>query len=162
MSGIHSAVESEESSTANISELVALQRRLDRNVHGHILQALELQSLNDLATFVTTIGGVVAMTLSAAFLGNSISTKWAAISLALVSGVITLVGVLQSVWKPGERAQRHKIWSAKYASLENDCRLAACGLGSKPIESIMAEIALLSDEVDLVPERLWKRAPHGV
>jgi len=138
-------------------ELIAVQARLDRNAHGHIRQALELQHLDNLATFVSTIGGVIAMALSAAFLGEAISSRWAALLLVIVSGLITLVSVMQAIWKPGERARRHKDWSVKFAGLESDCDLALRGTGSKDIGQILAEVGLLSSQVDLVPDRLWGR-----
>ena len=130
---------------------------MDRNVHGHIRHALRLQRLSDLATFVTAIGGVAATTLSAAFLGNALSNRSFGVALAAVGGVITLVSVVQAIWKPGERAKCHKAWSSKYAALENDCRLTMCGEGTKSLSQILDEVAIVSQHVDLVPERLWVR-----
>jgi hypothetical protein len=139
-------------------ELEAVRLRVDRNSHGHIRQALRLQRLNDLATFATAIGGIAAMALSAAFLGNSISDQWAALSLAFVSGIITLISVMQAIWRPGERARRHQDWSLKFSEIENDCRLVQCGVRAKSLEQILAEVELVYEQVDLIPERVWNGA----
>ena len=137
------------------SELEKLQTKFNRNSHGHLTQALRLQYFNNWATFITTIGGIVAMALSAALLGSQNANFWATISIAVVSSIITIVGVMQEVWKFGERSVRHQEWGAKYAALEQDCRLAARGLGIKTLQQIRSDMEETAMQVDLVPENIW-------
>jgi hypothetical protein len=142
-------------------ELEALRVRVDRYARAHIRQALRLGQMNDLATLITVIGGITVLTLSAALFKQTITDHTAATSVMIVSGIITLVSVVQAVWKPGERAIRHKGWSSRYAAIENDCRLALCGRGEKNIAQIMAEVAHILPQIDLVPQHVWERAKRS-
>ena len=121
------------------AEIAALRRRADRNAHGHIAQALRLQTLHDISTFVATIGGAAVMAASAVILGASKPIREIEIALAIIGAVITLVGVWQAVWRPGERSLDHKRWAARFTIIEDDCRQLACGAGSKGLAELLGE-----------------------
>jgi hypothetical protein len=137
------------------TELETLRIRFDRNSHGHLTQALRLQYFNYWATFITTIGGVIAMALGAALLTSADANYCAVVSITVVSSIITLIGVMQAVWKPGERSLRHQGWGARFAALEQDCESTAKGLGSKTLQQIIDDEREISSQVDLVPESIW-------
>lgn len=143
------------------AEIAALRRRADRNAHGHIAQALRLQTLHDISTFVATIGGVAVMAASAVILGASKPIREIEIALAIIGAVITLVGVWQAVWRPGERSLDHKRWAARFTIIEDDCRQLACGAGSKGLAELLGEFAAAADDADLVAERYWRRTGKG-
>ena len=89
------------------------------NTVGHIAQALRLQTLHDISTFVATIGGAAVMAASAVILGASKPIREIEIALAIIGAVITLVGVWQAVWRPGERSLDHKRWAARFTIIED-------------------------------------------
>ena len=145
-------------STTWHGEVQALRRRMDRNAHGHISQALRLKLSNDIATFINTIGGAALMALSAflIFYPNA-PTPAVPIAIEAMSALITLVGVWQAVWQPGARADHHKAWAIEFLAIENECQLMACGESSATLASQVARSVEVTRGADLVPENQWRR-----
>lgn len=143
--------------SARDEEIVASRRRADRNAHGHIAQALRLKLLDDVATFVATIGGAVIMAGGAVILGSDHPQHAIEAAIALGGGLITLVGVWQAVWRPGERSRQHKDWAMRFTQVEDDCRLVLCGESQSTPRDLLASLNDLATDADLVAERLWRR-----
>ncbi len=139
------------------SEIASIRRRADRSAHGHIAQALRLQLLDDIATWITTIGGATMMAIGAALLGSDNPQRLLEVAVATVGGVVTLVSVWQAVWQPGARSRRHKSWAVRFTQIEDECRLLAFGEGSKTIKDLMREILEVQNDADLVAEGFWRR-----
>jgi len=139
-----------------MAEINGVKRRADRNSHGHIAHALRLKLLDDVAKFAASLGGALVLVASAVLLGQAEPSRLAEIAVAILGSVITLIAVWEAVWKPGERARRHKDWAEKFAKIEDDCRLLMAGSGHTNVHTLMKEIQNVASEADLVPERHWR------
>lgn len=142
---------------AECDELESLKRRADKHAHGHIIHALRLQLMDDVATFITAIGGAIIMAASALLLGSENSNKTPEIVVATVASLITLVSVWQAIRQPGLRSKRHQFWGSKFAEIENECRLILSDRSEETVPSLMSRMTALSNEIDLVPERRWRQ-----
>lgn len=139
------------------NEIAAIRRRADRNAHGHIAQALRLKLLDDVATFLSTVGGAAIMGAGALLLNAPQPEREIEIAIAIIGATITLVGVWQAVWQPGRRSQAHKDWAIRFTSIEDDCRLVQCGSSSKNIDDLFEEILEITQQADLVSEFFWRK-----
>jgi hypothetical protein len=138
------------------SAIDGLRLRADRNAHGHIGYALRLQLLDNIATLITAIGGVIVLVAGSMLLVAGAQHALEVVA-AVAGGVITLIGIWQAIWRPGDRSRRHREWSSRYAAVEDACRLALIGNGGQTLETLMAKSNAIFAEADLVPERQWRR-----
>ncbi len=145
-------------------EIAAIRRRADRNAHGHIAHALRLKLADDVATFVATIGGAAVVAASCFLLGTTEPDHRLEGLIAVVGGGITLVGVWQAVWQPGQRARLHKQWANDFTNIEDECRLVLCGQSLQTAADLMVMLQEVNKAADLVAERHWRKdrkAPQG-
>jgi hypothetical protein len=138
-------------------ELEAIRRRADRDAHGHISHALRLQLFDDVATMIAAVGGALIMAVSSWLIGNDGANRSAEIAVALIASTITLVAIWQAIWQPAKRSRNHHAWSTKFLAIEDNCRLGLAGLTPADTPRLMKELLEVFEEVDLIPERRWKR-----
>lgn len=139
-----------------VTELEALAHRMKRNGRKHIKEALRLQAANDLATYGVAIGGGAIMALAAGLALNNRPPELIEFCILLLSSALTLLGIWQAVWKPGERALRHRMWSAQFSALEADCKAAAKNQNLKAFQELTQRALILCSVTDLIPERFWR------
>lgn len=143
--------------TENVTnEIRALQRRADRNAHGHIRHSLRLEVINGACNFLVVIGGIIIMAASALLLGSNEPYKGAEICVAICSAVITLVGVWQVILQPDARSRKHKEWSLKFLIIEDQCRLALAASDNQQIGPLLTQYQQAVEQADFVPQHRWK------
>lgn len=136
----------------------AVERRADRNAHGHIAQALRLKLLDDIATFISAIGGAGIMAGGALILGSENPLRGVEYGIAIVGAVITLVSMWQAIWQPGLRSREHKRWAAKFSALEDACRMAATKQVNSTPADLYRQYSSVCEEADLISEFFWRRS----
>jgi hypothetical protein len=138
------------------SEIAMLQRRADRNAHAHIRHSLRLQSINEACNFIVTIGGIIIMAASALLLGSDEPYRSAELCVAIISAIITLIGVWQVVLQPGERGRKHKEWSVKFLAVEDSCRLALASGKVETLDGLLTTHLMAVEQADFIPQHRWR------
>ena len=133
-------------------------RRLARNARGHLQYALWLKRCDSASTALAVIGSILLLVLSAMLTVAPVPLPEIGFALVAASLVVTLVSILQIIWRPGERSQRHKTWGGEFAALENETKLSLCGHGEADLRKIMADMTAISVGADLVPRHIWRSA----
>ena len=113
--------------------------------------------MDDIATFIVTIGAASILAGSCILIGAPDPWRPLEIVIAMVGGLITMVGVWQAVWQPGQRARLHKQWSTEFTKIEDESRLVQCGESDQSPAELMAKLRDASAAADLVAERQWRR-----
>ena len=144
------------------AEIAAIRRRADRNAHAHIAQALRLKMVDDAATFVAAIGGAAVMGAGALMLGSEAPQRHIEIAIAIGGALITLVGVWQAVWRPGERSRHHKRWAMAFTEIEDECRLVQAGVSDRSARALLNDLLEIATSADLIAEYQWRKTKRSL
>lgn len=138
--------------------LAAIRRRADRKGHAHINFALRLEFFDEVATFCCTVGAGAILALSTYLMGNPDAPRIAEIVVAMLAAVISLIGVWQAVWRPGDRAKRHKAWSGQFFKIKDHCTYSTADGEAPDVVTLLARFQDASADADLIARRIWQRS----
>lgn len=140
------------------ADFAAIRRRADRKGHAHINYALRLEFFDEAATFCCTVGAGAILALSTYLMGNPDAPRLAEIIVTLIAAAISLIGVWQAVWRPGDRAKNHKAWSERFFKIKDHCSYSTADGEAPDSATLLARYQDASADADLIAKRIWRRS----
>ncbi|HVZ29124.1 MAG TPA: hypothetical protein VG839_01940 [Asticcacaulis sp.] len=140
------------------------ETRVRHSAHAHWAATNRFDTLNDLATATTLIGGFLVSLLAAIpVMYQALYTLHALAvnsGLFVLGGLVSAVSILQAVQRWGERTQSHNNAANAYSSLRRKLEILRLNLpdSAGDLTGILEELVRLGETTPAVPATIWRRA----